>query len=391
MIFGHDDAFYQACNGTWTAREIAQQPTTWKKTINQINEMKGELKAFIDPLLADENLEIIFTGAGTSEFVGNALFSFINTCTGFRAKSYASTDLVQTPAQYLNPNHKTLLVSFGRSGNSPESVGAVQVVDAVCKENAYHLFITCNNEGALAKAVATHPHALAVNLTPETHDKSFAMTSSFSNMMLAAMLCFNLDRLPEVEAQLEDAIAAGQRFIDEGYVAADKIVKEYDFDRIVYLGANVLKGIAQESRLKLCELTAGRVDTVFDSPLGFRHGPKSVINDTTLTVVYISDDEYQRQYEYDLIKEMSGQRKGNKLVAVAARKYADIEELVDYYVSFDLEAPRENMYLAFDYIVFAQVLALYKSIAMGSTPDNPCPTGEVNRVVQGVTIYPYEA
>lgn len=88
---------------------------------------------------------------------------------------------------------------------------------------------------------------------------------------------------------------------------------------------------------------------------------------------------------------MSGQRKGNKLVAVAARKYADIEELVDYYVSFDLEAPRENMYLAFDYIVFAQVLALYKSIAMGSTPDNPCPTGEVNRVVQGVTIYPYEA
>lgn len=226
MIFGHDDAFYQACNGTWTAREIAQQPTTWKKTINQINEMKGELKSFIDPLLADENLEIIFTGAGTSEFVGNALFSFINTCTGFRAKSYASTDLVQTPAQYLNPNHKTLLVSFGRSGNSPESVGAVQVVDVVCKENAYHLFITCNNEGALAKAVATHPHALAINLTPETHDKSFAMTSSFSNMMLAAMLCFNLDRLPEVEAQLEDAITAGQRFIDEGYVAADKIVKE---------------------------------------------------------------------------------------------------------------------------------------------------------------------
>ncbi|MGM9959957.1 MAG: SIS domain-containing protein [Allobaculum sp.] len=390
MIFGHDEAFYQACNGTWTAREIAQQPTTWKKTINQINEMKGELKAFIDPLLADPDLDIVFTGAGTSEFVGNALFSFINTCTGFRAKSYASTDLVQTPEQYLNPAHKTLLVSFGRSGNSPESVGAVQVVDAVCKENAYHLFITCNCEGALAKAVATHPHALDINLTPETHDKSFAMTSSFSNMMLAAMLCFNLDRLPEVEAGLEDVIAKGQRFIDEGYTICEKIVEDYDFNRIVYLGANVLKGIAQESRLKLCELTAGRVDTVFDSPLGFRHGPKSVINDTTLTVVYISDNDFQRQYEYDLIKEMAGQRKGNKLVAVAAHHYDDIASLVDYYYSFDLDAPKENMYLAFDYILFAQVLALFKSIAMGSTPDNPCPTGEVNRVVQGVTIYPYE-
>lgn len=389
MIFGHDEPFWKAANGNWTAKEIYQQPETWKKTLKLIKDKKDEIKAFIDPLLADPNLDIIFTGAGTSEYVGNALFSFINTCTGFRAKSYASTDLVETPENYLDKNRETLLVSFGRSGNSPESVGAVQVADEVCKDKIHHLFITCNKDGALAKAAATRDNALDINLAPETHDQSFAMTSSFSNMMLAAMLCFSLDHLLETEARLEDVILRGQHFLDHGYKACEDLVNDYDFNRIVYLGANVLKGIAQESQLKICELTAGQVTTTFDSPLGFRHGPKSVVNDQTLTIIYISDDPYQRQYEYDLVKEMASQRKGNKLVAVAARKYDDIKELVDLYIDFGLLFAKDNMYLAFDYILAAQVIALFKSIKLGITPDNPCPTGEVNRVVQGVTIYPY--
>lgn len=392
MIFGHDESFWNEAHGYWTAKEIHQQPTTWQKTLKQIREMKDELKAFIDPLLADPNLDIIFTGAGTSEYVGNALFSFINTCTGFRAKSYATTDLVETPQNYLDASRKTLLVSFGRSGNSPESVGAVQVADEVCKDNVYHLFVTCNKNGALSKAAETRDNAIAINLTDETHDQSFAMTSSFSNMMLAAMLCFRLDHLAETEAQLEDVIIKGQLFLDEGFKKVVDFEESYkEFNRIVYLGANALKGIAQESQLKICELTAGQVTTTFDSPLGFRHGPKSVINDQTLTVVYISDDPYQRQYELDLIKEMAGQKKGNKLVAVAGRKYEDIEELVDLYVDFGLLFAKDNMFLAFDYILVAQVIALFKSLQLGITPDNPCPTGEVNRVVKGVTIYPYEA
>jgi tagatose-6-phosphate ketose/aldose isomerase len=35
------------------------------------------------------------------------------------------------------------------------------------------------------------------------------------------------------------------------------------------------------------------------------------------------------------------------------------------------------------------MLAFESSLALGLTPDNPCPTGEVNRVVKGVTIYRY--
>jgi len=41
-------------------------------------------------------------------------------------------------------------------------------------------------------------------------------------------------------------------------------------------------------------------------------------------------------------------------------------------------------------IVLAHMIGFFKSISLGITVDNPCPTGEVNRVVTGVTIYPVE-
>ena len=390
-MFGKEKSIWEEKKGIFTAQEIYQQPATWAKTIAQIKAEKDCIKNFLEPVLSDADPDIIFTGAGTSEYVGNALYSYVNRYTSYHAKSYASTDLVETPENYLSRNKKTLLVNFGRSGNSPESVGSVQVADEVCKENVYHLFITCNKDGALAKAANTRDNAYSINLTPETHDQSFAMTSSFSNMMLAVLLCFRLDDLDEVSKEMDSVIEKGQIFLDEKYTVLEELVNDFNFNRIVYLGANTLKGIAQESQLKICELTAGVVTTTFDSPMGFRHGPKSVINDECLTVVYLSDDEYQRQYEYDIIKEMSGQRKKNRLVAVSSHADAEIESMVDLFVSFDLDHAKDNIFLGFDYILVAQVIALFKSLSYDITPDNPCPTGEVNRVVKGVTIYEYKA
>lgn len=389
MIFGKDKTEWESLKGIFTSTEINQQPSTWKKTIKQVEDSKDELKAFIENVTKHEDYDIILTGAGTSEFVGNALYSYLNKLTNYKTKSYGTTDIVATPENYLSQNKPTLLVSFGRSGNSPESVAAVDVADEVCGENVYHLFVTCNCEGALSKAAEKRDNAYAINLTPETHDQSFAMTSSFSNMMLATLLCFRLDTLEEAKKELEDVIVAAENALANKFEFFANVVKEYDFNRIVYLGANALKGIAQESQLKMLELTAGKVATMFDTPMGFRHGPKSIINDETLTVVYVSDNAYTREYETDLIKEMSAQRKGNKIVAVMNKMDEEIAGLVDYAFSFDLKEEHDNMFLGFDYIIAAQILALFKSLSYDITPDNPCPSGEVNRVVKGVIIHPY--
>ncbi|BEI77863.1 hypothetical protein Rumi2_10230 [[Ruminococcus] torques] len=97
----------------------------------------------------------------------------------------------------------------------------------------------------------------------------------------------------------------------------------------------------------------------------------------------------QDSMKWNLLKEMSGQRKGNKIVVVMSSADEAVSALADYTVVYDMKEENENILLGLDYILFAQTLAVLKSLSLDITPDNPCPTGEVNRVVKGVTLYPY--
>ena len=180
-IFGITEDKMKETSATFTLSEIYQQPATWEKTCRQIREHKDELQKFIDQVIKCEDFDVILTGAGTSEFVGNALFAHLAGLLDHKVKSYGTTDIVATPEAYLSRTKPTLLISFGRSGNSPESVGAVDAAESVC-DNVYHLFVTCNKNGALSKRAAETHNCYAINLTDETHDQSFAMTSSYSNM-----------------------------------------------------------------------------------------------------------------------------------------------------------------------------------------------------------------
>lgn len=387
-IFGITTEQMQQTSSTLTLQEIFQQPSTWRKTCAQLAACKSELQIFLDQVVKAEDFDIVLTGAGTSEFVGNSLFQALNPRYAYKVKSIGTTDIVPAPENFLSRTKPTLLISFGRSGNSPESIGAVEAAEVVC-DHLFHLFVTCNPEGSLSKMAQTRQNCFALNLTPETHDQSFAMTSSYSNMYLATFLALNLDRIEELTETMEKVATAVEGFLSEGYRAAADIAADFDFARIVYLGNIALKGVAQESALKMLELTAGQVATMYDSPLGFRHGPKSIIDDTTLTVIYLSDDPYKRQYEVDLIKEMGPQRKQNKIAVVMNEACEGLDQLVDYQIRIGVGEAMENIFLGLNFIAFAQALATLKSLQLKITPDNPCPTGEVNRVVQGVTLYPY--
>lgn len=387
-IFNISEEKMQQTSSRFTLQEIYQQPATWKKTCAQLAACKDELQAFLDQVVKQDDFDIVLTGAGTSEFVGNSLYQALNRKYGYKVKSYGTTDIVLSPEDFLSRTKPTILVSFGRSGNSPESLGAVEAAEVVC-QNLYHLFVTCNHEGTLSRLADDRENCFAINLTPETHDQSFAMTSSYSNMYLATYLAFNLDCIEEITAKMDKICAAAEEFLNNQYTLARQIVDDFDFKRIVYLGNVALKGVSQESALKMLELTAGQVATMHDSPLGFRHGPKSIIDDTTLTVIYLSDDEYRRKYEVDLIREMGPQRKKNRIVAIMNTPCDGLDGLVDYSLQMKVGEPMENIMLGLDYILFAQTIAVLKSLSLGITPDNPCPTGEVNRVVKGVTLYPY--
>lgn len=388
MVFNKTEEQWKESGAYWTSREIYQQPETWLKTFEQIRKEKDAISGIIQKVTSQPDYDIILTGAGTSEYVGNSIFPFLATLNDHKVKSYGTTDIVACPEDYLSKTKPTLLISFGRSGNSPESVAAVEVANAVC-ENICHLFVTCNHDGALSRFAEGKDNCYAINLTPETHDQAFAMTSSYTNMYLATVLSFLTDKLDEYEPVIRELAENVKKIHQEYFGCLEKLVDEFDFSRIVYLGSNCLKGVSQESGLKMCELTAGQVMTTFDSTMGFRHGPKSVVCPGSLDVIYLSDDPYTRQYDLDIIRELSPERNGNRIMAVSSYNDPEVVELVDYFITFENKDRYDNVFLGLEYINIAQCIAMLKSISMGVKPDTPSPSGVVNRVVKGVTIYPY--
>ncbi|MCQ8211352.1 SIS domain-containing protein [Cetobacterium somerae] len=366
----------------YTLKEIEQQKRLWLETIEVIK--KNSLK--IEEFLKNNNIEdrkVIFTGAGTSEFVGNSITPFL----GGNVLSIATTDIVSNPENYLKKNEKVVLVSCARSGNSPESVATVKLADEIV-EDICHIVITCNKDGKLAENKKSDLKSLVLLMPEESNDKGFAMTSSFTCMSLTGLLIFNLKCLEKIENIIKATV---NEINDEQMKALIDTLIKLDVSRIVYLGSSCLKGVAEESALKCLELTAGNLSLHYNSPLGFRHGPKSIINDTTMIITMLSNNEYTRKYELDLLKEMYTENKKKILVTLDMKNSKEAKENSHYYFTFN--SNRENIdevFNMFGYIYFAQLFAFYKSLSYGINPDNPCPTGEVNRVVQGVIIYDYK-
>ncbi|MCR5024654.1 MAG: SIS domain-containing protein [Lachnospiraceae bacterium] len=383
MLLGFNEKELEEKKAIHTASEIVQQPDTWKKTIVQMKELKSTADRFLSDILDSPDYDVILTGAGSSEYAGNALCpSLIQVLKG-RVRSVGSTDIVTSPELYFSEDRPTLLVSFGRSGNSPESVGAVEVADTICRK-VKHVFVTCNENGALAESAKGREDVLSIVLTPETDDEGFAMTSSLTNMYLAALLLFTKDPY-----EWDDIIKTVSGFVSEGYDRIKTWVDKTRFERIAYLGTDTLRGIAQESCLKVLELTAGKMIAIHDSLMGFRHGPKSIVDDETLCIVYLSDEPFRRRYEMDVLSELWRDKGGSSLIVIHNTPDEKVKELCDMEICLDIGRPLANAQLALPFVVCAQTLALMYSIKLGITPDDPCPTGEVNRVVKGVSIYKY--
>jgi tagatose-6-phosphate ketose/aldose isomerase len=170
---------------------------------------------------------------------------------------------------------------------------------------------------------------------------------------------------------------------------ADALVRA-QFDRVVFVGSNELKGLALESALKMLELTDGRVVSIGESPLGFRHGPKTIVNGSTLVVAFLSNDPYTRRYDLDLLRELRSDAVAGRVVALTAR--ADEHGNPDTVTLGEGAGARGSMTdleLCLPYVVFAQTLAVLRSISLGLSPDTPNAAGTVNRVVQGVSIHPF--
>ncbi|EOV3154319.1 SIS domain-containing protein [Enterobacter ludwigii] len=375
-----------ATTGTWTEEEIRQQPASWIRSLNNIDNLRASIDNFLAPLLRKHELRIVLTGAGTSAFIGDIIAPWLASHTEKNITAVPTTDLVTNPMDYLSAAHPLLLVSFARSGNSPESVAAVELANQ-CVPECYHLSITCNEAGSLYQTAVNSDNAYALLMPAETHDRGFAMTSSITTMMASCLAVFAPETINS--HTFRDVADRCQTILTSLGDFSQSVFGNDPWKRIVYLGSGGLQGAARESALKVLELTAGKLAAFYDSPTGFRHGPKSLVDRETLVVVFVSSHPYTRQYDLDLLAELRRDRQAMRVVAIAA----ETDPVVEAGPHILLPPARTfiDMEQAFCFLMYAQVFALSQSLRVGNTPDTPSASGTVNRVVQGVVIHPWQA
>ncbi len=367
-----------------TAREISSQPELWEKTYLKFKQEEGQILKFLEKVWAGDCPNVILTGAGSSAFIGESLTGSFQKEWKISTKVIATTDIVTHPQNHFIKSQPTLLISFARSGDSPESEATIDLAKKYC-DHLFLLNITCNPDGKLAQS--THNENSYVFLLPgETNDRSLAMTSSFSSMLLSGLLIANIRNLSKIDSVIKNLKHHGEYALTEFPTTLKKLA-DRSFERMVFLGSGPLFGVAHESHLKVQELTDGKIICKFDSFLGFRHGPKAVVNDATVIVYLFSNRTASLRYERDLVQSVNETAAGETSVAIGGPD--EDNELQFNFVLNPLKGI-ENIpedFLPILHILPAQIIGFYKSMNLGLSPDSPSKRASITRVVQGVKVY----
>ncbi|HKD48091.1 MAG TPA: hypothetical protein VKB67_10435 [Rhizomicrobium sp.] len=309
----------------------------------------------------------MFTGAGTSAYAAHAVAVADRRC-----MDVPTTDLLLDMERVLA--NADVLVSLARSGNSPESAAVVERARAL-RPDLPQFAITCSADSKLTRAKLNG----IVFLDPRANDESLVMTSAFSNLVLAGVALVKRDAVGAAVTACADRAQTLLAAIDVACSAAAGQVR----DRIVILSSSPLLGWADEARLKVLEMTAGAFPAMAETFLGLRHGPMSFVREDTLVLALLSNDPVRRLYERDLLKELRAKNIGT-LVGIAEE---DERDLFDAMIPAVAPGVPDALRTVFE-IIAPQLLGYHLSLMKGLNPDNPSPAGVINRVVQGVTIYP---
>jgi tagatose-6-phosphate ketose/aldose isomerase len=356
-----------------TLLEILQQPATWLDTCERLLAVQPRLKEQLIGLAS-----LVLTGSGSSQFAGECVRAVLQRELGIGVETVGGGALLTHGAAAISPARPSLFVSLARSGNSPESVAAVSVLlDAA--PDVRHLVLTCNGEGDLAQAHRDRVHS--VILDPRTNDRSLVMTSSFTNLVLAARFLSLLVQPERYRALCRQLSQACEHLLARHIGTLERVGRTH-FQRAVYLVGGPDRGPARECSLKMLEMTAGRVATLPETYLGLRHGPMSFIDSRTLVVCFLSSHAHRRDYELDLIRELNRKNLGATKLIAGDRIPPGL--LADDDIALEVAADDDTPLIQ---VVIGQLLAFFRCLEEGLKPDSPSENGVISRVVEEFPIY----
>lgn len=378
-----------------TPAEIAQQPHLWRQTIGLVRNLAPDLRRFLQEAhLYDRSdaAHVILTGAGTSDYVGLSLADLFRVKFRTPSINWSTTRITASPDMYIQPYHRYLVVHFARSGNSPESCAVLRMALRDFPDTTRHIVVTCNRDGELAKMAFGHPDKVFLILLPEeSNDKGLAMTSSYSSMIIAGQAIANIDNLDEYADMVERMASSAEYFLDthsqEIFDLADPAMA-----RAFYLGNRDLLGAANESALKVQELTMGKLIAKAEDTLTFRHGPISAVDTNTMVCFFLSEDNLTLRYELDVLTqyEAAFSQLGVTSVAVGSNHREKVGVSTVHFLPYDPDHRWNipSLYQVNLAVLFGQLFGMFASYRRKINVDNPAQGKALySRIVQGVRLH----
>lgn len=373
----------KAAGYAFTLAEILQQPELWVTTATQVS----ELLDYISPGAVGAG-GVVLTGSGSSFYVGETIRYAVQEGCGVPTVARTSGELLLLGDRATLPARPLQVVSFARSGNSPESTAVIRML-LEGGPDVHHLILTCNQTGRVVREWANgtrDPMVRVVTLDDRTCDRSLVMTSSFTNLVVAG-LGLSMPRQPAAYVALARALAqAGSELLDRW---ADPLAEaaQASFDRLIVLGDGGSYGAAREAALKMLEMTEGRVITLAETTLGFRHGPMAALHRDSLVLMFLSSDPMRRAYQLDVVDEVRRKELGGRIIAVGANISGAPFTEQDLAVDLPGLSGIPDDWAAILHVVVGQLLGFFRCRAEGLHPDQPASNGAISRVVPEFTIH----
>ncbi len=336
--------------GMNTIAEILSEPQTWRSCSAELAKsgQLGDLSAKLQ-----RGVEWIFVGCGSSFYLAQSAAATWSILTGGAARAVPASEILLFPHTVPNAGQFVLI---SRSGHTSE---VIQAAEHLKKSNAAPvLAITCGANTPLEKLAA-----FTIMLRP-ADEKSTVMTRSFTSMLLA------LQALAANRAADHKFLAALQTLPDEAapVVGAAQetirtLVNSHTFADYIFLAQGPFFGIAQESMLKVKEMSCS-YGQCFHT-LEFRHGPKAIVSGETLLTFILSETAFES--ELAVLEEMK--ELGGVILAVTNRSTPALAKSADYVVELGLSVPETARAAAA--VIPGQLLGFYTGIRKGFDPDSP--------------------
>jgi glucosamine--fructose-6-phosphate aminotransferase (isomerizing) len=330
--------------GKFTEQEILSQPQAWTETIRLLKTKQNEIEQF---LKQKHYSQVLFTGCGSTYYLSLAAAAFCQQVTGRIARGVPASELWLNPENYYLPDGKTLLVAVSRSGETTETLNACESFKAA--ERGTVLTLSCYPDFPLAKAGD-------FNLVfPSGQERSIAQTRAFTTLYLAAIgLAGILGKAENIWQMMDKLPALCENTLQSARSWTVRIGRDMRLDRFYFLGSGLRYGLACELSLKMKEMSLSQSEPFHF--MEFRHGPKSMVTDTTLLFGLISQSN--GSYEKRVLKEMSTLGAGTFTLAPDGGD-----------IAFTSDLPEALMNIL--YLPPGQLLAFERSIARNLNPDEP--------------------